>query len=239
MAYEDKSIIRDILTPIMPNYSGRLITGADADALIDNELFALDATAVTPSLDYIGNRPVIVLTNSGSTATDGAQFQVTAAHIRPRASKEIVVKCSYRGTTASQDFAFGLAAIDTSAIASDPTDFIRLQKLAAASAFSVGARKASGTAETWTTSPTVEADTWYDMMIRVVRDSSTAGKGIVQVWMKEGAELGVNMNDYVQTLEIATQLPDTVDLAPYFAFRAGSAANVSAYVSHFGWAYEL
>jgi hypothetical protein len=221
------------------DYVGRIAHGADGASIVDNGIFAYDSTNSTAVLDFIGGRPVINMTNSGSTATDGTQAQVVTGCIQPQAGKDVVLRCAYRGSTASQDFAFGIANLDTSAIASDPTDHIMIRKLAADTKFSLRARKASGTAETWTLDPTVAADTWYDIYIKIRRDVTTAGKGIVEVLINSGRDASANAGlDYTQTMLIATQFPDTVDLAPFFAWRAGSAANVSGYVNYLGWVVQ-
>jgi hypothetical protein len=70
------------------------------------------------------------------------------------------------------------------------------------------------------------------------RDASTAGKGEIAVWLGEGLTPGGQMNLILPWTPIATQLPDTVDLAPGLEWRAGSAANVHGYISHFGWKVE-
>lgn len=208
--------------------------------ILDNGDFAWDATAVTPVLDFIGGRPCVNLTNSGSTATDGAQFQVVTGCYQFQAAKKVHLFGSVRGTTVDQDWSFGWAALDTSVVASEPTDHAAWQKLAAATQPSVRMRKASGTAQaTNALNLTFAANTWYDWEMIVTRDPSTAGVGRVQLYMASG----VNPGDPIGSAPIyegtfGSQVPDTVDLAPYGAFRAGSAANVSCYLGHFGWLIE-
>lgn len=207
--------------------------GGDASFITDNAKAAWDMTAVTPVMDFIGGRPCLALTNSGSTATDGAQAQATQGFIQPQAGKEIQICGSFRMTTNTQEFSLGLAIIDTSVIASAPTDLILLEKLTTVTAPSLKARKATGTVETWTLGKTLLVDTWYDFSMRLVRDASTAGKGNAQVYIGES----LNAKGTMEVLfngTIATQFPDTVDLAPTLAWRAGSAANVSGYIGHFG-----
>lgn len=221
---------------LVPNFTYRLeLQGVElAQALVDNTPWAADATAVTPALDFIGGRPCINLTNSGSTATDGAQFQLTAGHIQPQAGKKIRIKWGMRMSTTDQDWSFGLAAVDTSVIASEPTDHFGVQKLAAVTQPKIRARKASGTAQTSNDlAITFAADVWHDFELILTRDSTTAGQGEVLLYGKANA----NPNEIGTVLyqgTFATQIPDTVDLAPYMAWRAGSAANVSGYISHFG-----
>lgn len=212
--------------------------GTNANWLTDNAAFAWDSTAVTPTLDFIGGRPCLALTNSGSTATDGAQFQVTAASYQLQAAKKVHLWGGFRFTTVTQDIGAGWAAIDTSLLASEATDHAAWQKLAAATAPTIRMRKASGTAQASNRlNPTFAVDTWYDWEMVIIRDSATAGVGAVQLFMGSAVEPGGTIpNVFNGTFN--SQVPDTVDLAPYFAWRAGSAANVSGYVSHFGWLIE-
>ena len=209
--------------------------GNDSAWLTDNDTFAWDSTSCTPTLNNIGGRPCIDLTNTGSTATDGAQFQSTVAAILLGTSTQTYTqKGSFRMTTATQDIAFGLSAIDTSIIASNSTDLIRLQKLSAATAFSITYRKASGTAAvTGTFGPTIAADTWYDYELVVSKANSTTGSGRIKVYMGTDVAAGGSLS-LVFDQVIATEFPDTVKMASLGAWRTGSAANVSAYMSYFG-----
>lgn len=207
--------------------------GGDSRAVVDNALLAIDSSSATGVMDLIGGRPCVNITNSGSGATDLWQGQATAAFIQPQAGKEILVVGSFRMTTVTQDWNLGLMAIDTNVFSTAPTDYIVLEKLAAATKFSIKSRKASGTAETWTLEKTIAVDTWYDFALRIIRDPSTAGKGILQVYMGESLNAKGTM-DCLFNGTVATQLPDTVDLSPTLGWRAGSAANVSGYVGHFG-----
>lgn len=181
----------------------------------------------------IGGRPCWSITNTNSTATDVVQFQTVAGGIILQAGKSVRIKWSMRMTTTTQEWLFGLNALDTSVIASDSTDFLHVEKLTGVTAPSFRARKASGTAESTTLSLTFAADTWYDFELLLKRDASTAGKGIYQVWGGSGISAG-GMLPYLGGNTVATQFADTVALCPTMAWRAGSAANVSGYISYFG-----
>lgn len=210
------------------------VYGNDASWLVDNGLFAWDSTNVTPTLGNVGGRPCVNLTNSGTLATDLAQFQVTAASLlMGTADKTFTLKFSYRGSTATQDIAFGWANIDTTIIASDPTDFIMIRKLAAETTFTLRTRKASGTAYTVSTTPVIAADTWYDGEIRATY-SSTSNASRVQVFLSSGAAGGSPLAQVLDALIPDSAFPNTVNLAGFGAWRAGSAANVSGYASYFG-----
>lgn len=224
--------------PIRPHTNGRIeIWAMDGQWVIDDGTFAQDATATTVVLDAIATRPVFNLTNSGSTATDGLNAQVKTGSVLFQAGKEVRIKGAFRCTTATQDLFFGTGVIDTSLIASQATDYIAIRKLAAATQPSIVMRKASGTAETWTLPVTIAADQWNDFEIVITRDAATAGKGIVKVLWGQDVAAGAELTD-IATLPVATQLPDTVDQALSFGWRAGSAANVSMYIAYLGMAVQ-
>ena len=227
------SIFRSVGTRPLKNANVE-VYGNDASWLVDNGQFAWDSTNVTPTLGNVGGRPCLNLTNSGSTATDLSQFQTTAASILMATdAKTHVLKFSYRGTTATQDIAFGWAAIDTTIIASDPTDFIMFRKLAAETTFTLRTRKASGTAYTVSATPVIAADAWYDGEIRATY-SATANMSRVQVFMSANASPGAPLTQVLDSLIPDTAFPNTVNMASFGAWRAGSAANVSGYISYFG-----
>jgi len=214
------------------------VYGNDPTWLVDNGLFAFDGTNVTPTLGNVGNRPCLNMTNSGSTATDGGQFQITAASILLAAdSKQARIKFAYRGTTATQDVAFGLANIDTSIIASDPTDFIMIRKLAAETTFTLRCRKASGTVFTASAVPVIAADTWYDGEI-VMTYSTVANQSRVQVYLGSNIAAGGIIPMVLDSVVPDSAFPNTVNMASFQAWRAGSAANVSGYVAYFGADYD-
>lgn len=218
-----------------PKVSSRIqVYGSDASALVDGSLFAWDTINCAPTLDFIGGRECFALTNSGSLATDGAQAQVPAGCIQPQAGKQVRIKFAFRMTATDQEFSFGLAAIDTSIIASEPTDHFALQKVTGVTSPVIRARKSSGTAQaTNALAITFAVDTWYDAELILTRDVSTAGMGKVECYISSGVS-GGGVLAPLYNGTFASQIPDTVDLAPYFAWRAGSAANVSGYVAYYG-----
>jgi hypothetical protein len=221
---------------VRPEYLFDLtVSPGDGLAVLDNGIYAYDFTAATAVLDHIGGRPCINLTNSGSTATDVANAQVNGNSMQFVAGKQFVMKGSVRFTTISQDFAMATWATDTNYFSTLPTDYLGLEKVVADTVPYITARKASGTAERYPLNTAVIAiDTWYDYAVKVDPDPATAGKALVQVaW---GASvLPGNPIPIVFNGSIATQMPDTVDSRPGFAWRAGSAANVSCYIGVHGF----
>jgi hypothetical protein len=207
-------------------------------AVLDNGIMAYDATQATAVLDHIGDRPVINCTNSGSTATDIVNAQCVAGAFQVLAGKQLLAKGSFRMTTTTQDLFLGLWAIDTNYWSTLPTDYIGIEKASASTQFVVRARKASGTAQvSQSIGPVLVADTWYDWAIRVVGDPSTAGQAIVQVAIGASVPAG-GIIPVVFNGTFSSQIPDTVDLAPGFSWRAGSAANVSGYIGLTGFTLE-
>ena len=211
------------------------IEGGDLLAVLDNGLLAYDATAATAVNDFIGGRPCINMTNSGSGATDVVNGQ-SGRCLQPQAGKIVRVKGSFRMTTTTQEFFLGLAATDTNIFSTYPTDYLAIRKATGDAVFYLVSRKASGTEATWALTPTIAVDTWYDFEIVAKRDASTAGKGSVQVYLGVADPGNVIPQAFNGTVE--TQFPDTVDLGLSLGWRAGSAANVSGYVGCLGLQVE-
>lgn len=223
-----------------PRYNWkREIFGGDSDVLVTGGLFtATNVATTTVSQGSVGGRNAFLFTNTGSTATDGVQFQGVSAPIILQAGKRLRMKCAVYMDTATQEFSFGVAAMDTSVIASASTDLLKMEKLTTETAWSFKARKTSGTAVSWPIPQAVAAAHWYDMEMNVVVDTVTAGKGVAFATHGQDVIAGATLPFSAGQLNIATQLPDTVALAPFMAWRAGSAANVNCYVAYLGWIIE-
>lgn len=188
----------------------------------------------TPVFDFIGGRPCISCTGAGA-ATDGVQWQVPTGIYQLQTGKTAVLKASFRLGVITQEVSFGWAALDTTVIASDPTDITGVQKLTGATALQVHNRKASGTAVNSSFNPvTLAIDTWYDLEYRIKKTDT--GQGQATLFLGNGLSPGGQMTSYKH--DLGSQVPDTVDLAPYFAWRAGSAAAVTGYFGYFGWSIE-
>jgi hypothetical protein len=195
--------------------------------LVASGLFKTDVTAATLTTSDVSGRPTFVVANSGSTATNVVNAQTVADSIIPTAGKEILFKGSFRMTTITQEFAMGFASSATNFINAAPSDYIGIQKLTTASNFSLITRKASGTAATVALLPTIAINTWYDWAIRIIMDPTVAGQGIVQVALASNTIPGNGISMVYNAT--VTNIPDTVVLRPFMAWRAGSAANVTGY----------
>lgn len=239
MSYFDKNIFSDGAGVRPARLAFKEYSGMDAGALVNGNDFTITNVASTVlSQNNIGGRPVWDFTNAGSGATDGVQLQVPAGCILLQPGKTVRLKGSVRMTTTTQEFFVGLAAIDTSIIASAPTDYIGMRKLTTETLWRAVTRKASGTAETWGIAGAIAADTWYDFEVVIKLDPSIAGRGNLTVYNNSGASAGNPIGNSNGNGGVAAQMPDTVLLSPAIAWRAGSAANVSCYVGQFGWVVE-
>lgn len=212
--------------------------GTHVGLVTTGNVFTITSSNVTPVQASVGGRPCINITNSGSGATDGVNWTGVAASIIAQPGKRHIVGFSYYSAVQTDtDVLFGLGVVGTTLFASDPTNHVMVRKLAAASSFSVRARKSSGTAETYTLpNTTLTAAHWWDFQL-VFTPSSTAGLGRVQVYAGVDLTAGQAI-PLVFDNNIATQSPDTVALAPIFAVRAGSSANITHYVGHYAYSVE-
>jgi hypothetical protein len=185
----------------------------------------------TPIINNIGNRPCIEMAGAGA-ATDGSQFQYGTAGLLIEAGKPLRIRFSYRSADMStHEMVFGVAAVDTTLIASDPTDFILVDLATASLTPTLRSRKASGTAESAALPITLANDTWYDTELVITRDATTAGRAYVQVYHGASLASGANL-PLIATIPISTQCPDTVNLAPCFGFQ-GTSVTTKFYVHQF------
>lgn len=210
--------------------------------LVTANRFTVTSTNVTPTFGNIGGWPCLNLTNSGSTATDVANFCVPAAGIIPQAGKRIWIRHTIRMTTTSQDWAFGCGVVGTNMINTDPTDHFMIKKLAANTFPSLYWRSASGTVQKLDLALTFVADTWYTFALEAIADpGSVAGRGKINVYGGAGFAPESGTLPLLSGATIGTQFPDAtnaVKIAPFHAWRAGSAANVSGYSTHFSVAMD-
>jgi len=190
-------------------------------------------TAGVAPVSYTG-RPALGVTYN-SAITDGLQCQVPVASVIPQAYQPVVVKASFASSImGTAELAFGLHVVDTSIIAGKGTDYVLLEKVVGGTTFTLQYRKASGTAESQSIPmPALASATWYDMVLILKKDPSTAGKGIVTVGFKAGGSEGDAMQ-WMHDYPVATQFPDTVATAPFIATRSGFAAAVN-YFGYLAW----
>ena len=215
--------------------------GNDSAWLTDNDTFAWDLTGSShalASLNNIGGRPCISLTSDGNATTDYGQFQSTVAGILLGTSTQTYrQKGSFRmASVATQELSFGLSTVNTSLFANvgSLTDYLMIKKLTGATSFNLVYRKASGTAQaSGTFGPTLAADTWYDYELVFTKANSTVGSGRVTIYMGTDLAAGGTLSQVFDQV-IATEFPDTVKMASFGAWRAGTAAAVASYMNYFG-----
>lgn len=185
-------------------------------------------------------RPALAITHGNTGATDKTTYTLSAAPSILQNNKRTRIRgsvCFAAGALA--DVTFGIGVVGTDPIGTPPTDFIQIQKLSAATVFSIGTRKASGTASTLALNmPAIVAATWYEFEIYIIQNTgAVAGSGHIEVWWGPSAG-GGNMTQ-VAVIDLPTQFPDTVALAPYFEDRAGATDALVDAVGYFSVETEL
>jgi hypothetical protein len=218
---------RGVRSPILAQFHLSALNNAD---LADNGKIAYDSEETALTQVSIGGRPMFKALNTGEDVDDAIQGTGVAASLIPQAGEEILMYGSWRMETLTQEFAQGLTVVDTSIIASDPTDAVLLRKLTAATVPSLHMRSASGTALDVALDLTLEVNETYDWMLRVVVDRTVANKAWVEVRMGKGVHGGAEIPILYSGL--VTVCP-SVALAPALAWRAGSTANVAGYFGDF------
>lgn len=222
----------------VPDLSTRhVIYGDDPILLATGDTFTVTTVNCTPALNCIGGVPALQLAGAGG-ATDGYQIQASADSIRPQAGKPLKIAGFIRSADwTHQNFTIGFNAVDTTVIASDSTDLVHIQA-ASSGLFKGRARKASGTAEMTTFGhPALVNDSWYFFEVVLVRDASTAGKGRLTLYLSDPNPLPGATATYVQSWDVPTQFPDTVDLAVTFAWQ-GVSVTTLGHLGQIGWEQE-
>lgn len=169
--------------------------------------------------------PMVSMAGAGA-GTDGHQHQWSDAGYQLHPGKE----CGFITELASADitnheFFVGYAAIDTSIIASAPTDYIGIRKTTGQTRFQLVARKASGTEQVFDLAmPVVANDTLYTFSVLITPDRTTAGMARVVVRCGVGLQPGGTLSVVFDGV-VTTQAPDTVDLSIARAWRAGAAVT--------------
>lgn len=187
--------------------------------LVGSDWLASTAGTVTASGECLSGYAAIQEVGGG-LSTDGRQYQHLFASVRPQAGRRLHLEGDiWSGAWANHEWAAGWASLDSGILASVPNDYIMLHKPTGGSVINWRSRKAGGTEQVLELAITTPVtDTWYDWELTVKRDSATAGKGIIKWgWRTKGGVL------VSQSPEIGSQFPDTVDMAPFFAWNAGTA----------------
>lgn len=192
---------------------------------------------VTSPIGFVGDRPAI-LPAGMAAATDGGNYCIGTAGIRPQAGKKIgFVFTLYTAVWADPKLFAGFGVVSTTAAANanggaEHTDVIGVKKTTASSAWSLYARKASGTSASVPLShDTPVASVWQRGEMWVTRDLATAGKGKIDFYF--GAD-ALEQLPLVHSYTFPTQFPDTVSLAPQFGWLSG-ANNTGVSFGSAGW----
>jgi hypothetical protein len=163
---------------------------------------------------------------SGAATTDdsGAEFQEDAAAFALSLGARIrfEARVMFDETTSTDvetqsDFFVGFGALDTSIIASAPTNGLYFRKDDGDANIDVIIRTAGTDALVATPVATIVSDTWYRFGIDVQVDSTTSGKGTVTFYIN-GTSVG--SHTFVSGLPATTTL-----MAPFVAFQSGNATG--------------
>jgi hypothetical protein len=189
-----------------------------------------------------------------AAATDGTQIQLAQANIKLMMTDDEARSggLNYRPgfrmrgvffaeNPAVMDLFFGLAVVDTSIIASEPTDYLGLYKVVADTAFSAKGRKASGTAVAKTLSHAAFVTNQF-ISVDMTFIRTGTGMGNVEVAMGYNVDPGkpwdAANNNKVTFTSANAAFPDTVLVGPSVAWRVGTAASQPKFgVCYMGWEF--
>lgn len=213
----------------------------DPQKIITLHPFTITNVTVTPAIAHLSDRPCVTF-SGGSTVTHGSCFCGGVAGIRPQAGKQLrfggtFYKTVSTGTVADNDMFAGLHVVSTTIAANFAsggtlgTDYIGLDKITGTSYLSLVSRKASSTGVNIPLAAyTLVGNAWHRYEV-VITPSSTAGVGAVQVYLglDSAAQLDCVYNGTI------SELPDTVSMAPAFAWRHGATTTTITSFGRFAW----
>lgn len=201
--------------------------------------FTITSVNSTPTIQHVGDRPAVGMAGAGA-GSDGNNFMLGVAGVRPQAGKEITWSWTMRSAGFSDhEFSCGLAPVGTGITAAinggtEPTDELAVYKDNTDTRLYRKARKASGTEEASIIGnmSALENDTWYRGQVRVIRDSTTAGKGKMLIyWGYDSLQILPQVDEF----NVATQFPDTVSMAFFIGWLAGGAVTTQMNFGHFAY----
>ena len=203
--------------------------------------FTITSVNSTPTIQHVGDRPAVGMAGAGA-GSDGNNFMLGVAGVRPQAAKSIVWEFTVRSAGwTDHEFACGLAPVGTGITAAinggtEPTDELVVFKDTAETRFTTRARKASGTVEDKNAAlmDTLTIDVWYRGQVEVVRDASTAGKGRMDFYWGLDSLQEIPL---VSRQDISTQFPDTVSMAFFIGWLAGG--SVTTQMNFGSFAYRI
>jgi hypothetical protein len=176
--------------------------------------------------DAVAGGGVASFANSGTTDDSGAQLQVDAAPITLSLGKTIQFKARAQQSDATQsDLWAGIAVLDTSLVASAPTDGIYFRKDDGVATWKLVIRTGSADELVSGALGTNVAATWQELAFEIAMDAVTAARGVVKAWI-----------DDVKVYEAThTNLPaSTVFMSTSCAWQSGEAAAKTMYLDYFG-----
>lgn len=189
--------------------------------------FTITLVTITAPIGFLGDRACIVPAGMAA-ATDGGNYWCGTAGMRPQAAKAIELICWMRAATwADPQWVFGLGVVATTQTAKvlngtggDQTDYLLATKTTGTNHPILMARKASGTRESIACAATGTLDaTWIRAHLVLKRDSATAGKGRMDLYMGDDS---LSRVPWIGGGIIPTQFADTVSLAPGFGWLSGA-----------------
>lgn len=216
--------------------SERIVYFDNSQSVITLHPYTITLVTVTAPVGFVGDRAAILPAGMGA-ATDGGNYCVGTAAIRPQAGQTIeMIQTVYSSAFSDPKFNMGFGVVSTTGTANliggtDFTDYIGVYKTTGTTNMKFHARKASGTAEDVAISFAGGDSTWIRIHMIATRDASTAGKGRVQVYA--GAD-SLDPLPLVFDYTVATQFPDTVSLAPQFGWLSGANNTGLSHGLH-GW----
>lgn len=213
-------------------YQKKWNVGMDNNFIGTSQEFTRTDVSSTPTQSFLSDRPALL--TAGTTALHGNTWKLTGAALRPQANKTIYIFGSFYLANIGSEICAGTSIVTDTTPYTDSTDFLHIQKLTAATGFTLRSRKASGTAYSATIGhPTLVIATWYTWALAITRDADTAGKGRVQFGLGYGLSAFTTFQ-YVASFDIPTQFPDTVSQAPFFNGRLGNTVPDQVAFSEFG-----
>lgn len=176
------------------------------------------------------DRPCYTYVSATAGATDGLQAQFGTANYTFEAGKPVILKGAFNlADPANQNFLFGLGTVDTTLIASAPTDFIGIANTAGVLTLR---RDVGSTVENISTTLTLTANTWFDVAIVLTPDSTTSGAGKIELYAKISAA-GMDGMTQLSSHSFGTLFP-TNALALSWAYNNGTTADAAFRIQYVG-----
>lgn len=201
--------------PVAPSYSGHYL-----DFTSDEDAVRMIVTAINGGSGAVVDtlrHGVLKLTGAATTDDSGAEAQVDAASVVLATGKTDRFLFRFRLNESTSEnvheqseMLLGVATLDTSVLASAPTDCILISKADGGALLDLRVRAGGADVATATSLATLARATWYTLAIEVAMDPVTATKGVVRVFLD---------GTCIQTMTVAG-LP-TGAMSPVAVFQTG------------------